>query len=77
MTERLKHLYSLEIEQARLNFEADPAYRDYLTQSQALWEGGDMPQPIFQLLEQSNFLSFAHGFRLGLGLGRWAGEADG
>ena len=36
-----------------------------------------MPQPIFQLLEQSNFLSFAHGFRLGLGLGRWAGEADG
>lgn len=72
MTERLKNLYSLEIEQARLNFEADPAYRDYLTQSQALWEDQDMPDPISHLLDTSNFLSFVHGFRLGLELGRWA-----
>ena len=76
MEERLKCLYWQEIDRARLDFESDPAYRDYFTQSQALWEGGDMPQPIFQLLEQSNFLSFAHGFRLGLGLGRWAEGTD-
>lgn len=72
MKQLLQELYWQEIDKARLNFEADPAYRDYLTQSQALWEDQDMPDPIFHLLDTSNFLSFVHGFRLGLELGRWA-----
>ena len=74
MVEHLQELYRHEIDQARLNFEADPAYRAYFTQSQVLWEGADMPESLFHLLETSNCLSFSHGFRLGLRLGRWAEE---
>ena len=77
MNQMLRTLYWQEIDRARLNFEADPAYRDYFTQSQALWEGGDMPEAFFHLLDAGNFLSFAHGFRLGLGLRRWAEEGSG
>ena len=36
MEERLKGLYWQEIDRARLDFESDPAYQDYFTQSQAL-----------------------------------------
>ena len=77
MTELLQTLYWQEIDTARLNFEADPAYQTYFTQSQAIWEGADMPEPLFHLLETSNYLSFAHGFRLGLGLGLRAEEGHG
>ena len=73
----LQELYWQEIDTARLNFEADPAYQTYFTESQAIWEGADMPEPLFHLLETSNYLSFAHGFRLGLHLGRWAEEGHG
>ena len=72
MNQMLKQLYWQEIDEARLNFEADPAYQTYFTQSQVLWEGANMPEPLFRLLETSNYLSFAHGFRLGLGLRVWA-----
>ena len=64
MKEKLKTLYIQEITQAHLDFERDPEYQTYYTQAEALWEGGDMPVP-------SNFLSFVHGFRLGLKLARW------
>lgn len=64
----LRELYVLEVDQARLDFEADPAYQTYLTQSEALWQGQDMPEPIFRLLDTGNYISFAHGFRLGLRL---------
>lgn len=36
-----------------------------------------MPEPLFHLLDTSNYLSFAHGFRLGLHLDRWAEEGRG
>lgn len=32
---------------------------------EALWEGREIPAPIFHLLEAGSFLSFTHGFRLG------------
>lgn len=73
MEEKLKALYNQEIDQSRLDFDGDPEYQAYYTQAEALWEGGDMPAAVFHLLETSNFLSFAHGFRLGLKLVQWAG----
>lgn len=72
MEEQLKALYDQEIEQSRLDFDSDPAYQAYYTQAEALWEGGDMPAAVFHLLEISSFLSFTHGFRLGMDLARWA-----
>lgn len=72
MNEQLKALYDLEIEQARLDFDRNPDYQNCLAQVQDLWEGEDMPPSLFQLLEVSNFLSFAHAFRLGLRMGREA-----
>ena len=71
MKEKLKTLYIQDITQAHLDFERDPEYHTYYTQAEALWEGGDMPAPLFHLLDTSNFLSFVHGFRLGLKLARW------
>ena len=71
MKEPLKELCDQEIAHARLDFDSDSEYRAYYTQAEALWEGGDMPAPLFHLLDTSNFLSFVHGFRLGLKLARW------
>ena len=71
MKEKLKKLYSQEIDQFHLDFDRDPEYQKYYTQAEALWEGGDMPAPLFHLLETSNFISFIHGFRLGMRLARW------
>lgn len=71
MEEQLKELYIQEIDQSRLNFDSDPEYQTYYTQAQALWEGGDMPHSIYNLLDAGNFLSFAHGFRLGAQLAGW------
>ena len=65
MKEQLKELYFQEIEQSRLDFDRDPEYQAYYTQAEVLWKGEDMPAAVFHLLETSNFLSFAHGFRLG------------
>ena len=71
MEDKLKELYNQEIDQSRLDFNHDPEYQAYYTQAQALWEGGDMPPAVFHLLEAGNFLSFAHGFRLGAQLAGW------
>ena len=71
MEEKLKELYMREIEQFQLDFECNPEYRAYYTQVEALWEGKDMPPAVFHLLDTSNFLSFAHGFRLGARLAGW------
>lgn len=72
MEEKLKELYLLETGPSGLDFSLDPEYRQYYTQAEALWEGGEMPAAVFHLLETANFLSFAHGFRLGLRLSKWA-----
>lgn len=74
MEENLKKLYIQEVDQARLDFDGDPEYQAYYTQAEALWKGEDMPLPFFNLLDAGNFLSFAHGFRLGLRLAGWARE---
>ena len=71
MEDKLKELYNQEIDQSRLDFNHDPEYQAYYTQAQALWEGGDMPPAVFHLLEAGNFLSLAHGFRLGARLAGW------
>lgn len=71
MKEQLKELYMQEIDQSRLEFDSDPEYKAYYTQAQSLWEGGDMPAAVFHLLDAGNFLSFAHGFRLGAQLAGW------
>ena len=71
MEEKLKELYNQEIDQSRLDFDGDPEYQAYYTQAKALWEGGEMPKSFYHLLDAGNFLSFAHGFRLGLELAGW------
>jgi hypothetical protein len=71
MKEILKELYIQEIDQSRLDFDHDPEYQAYYTQAEALWKGGDMPHSIHNLLDASNFLSFTHGFRLGMELAGW------
>lgn len=71
MKERLRELYLREIETSRLDFDSDPEYKHYYTQAEALWEGGDMPGAVFDLLDASDFLAFAHGFRLGMGMAGW------
>ena len=71
MKERLRELYLQEIETSRLDFDSDPEYKHYYTQAEALWEGDDMPSPFYHLLDAGNFLSFAHGFRLGAQLAGW------
>lgn len=72
MEEILKGLYMREIDQSRLDFDRDPEYQAYYTQAEELWEGEDMPKPFYHLLDAGNFLSFVHGFRLGVQLAGWA-----
>ena len=72
MDKQLKEFFFDEQDRGRLSFEADPEYADLLHQSEALFPGGDLPDPIFDLLETANVLSFAHGLRLGLKLREWA-----
>lgn len=71
MDNQLKEFYEDEVDRGHLNFEAYPEYIDLLCQSEALFPGGDLPKPIFDLLDTSNFISFAHGLKLGLRLKRW------
>ena len=71
MEENLRELYIRETSRSSLNFNQDPEYQAYYTQAETLWEGEDMPPAVFHLLETSNFLSFAHGFRLGAQLAGW------
>lgn len=72
MDEQLKDFFYAEQEQGRLNFDADPKYAGLLQQSVALFPDGDLPNPVFDLLETASFISFAHGLRLGLNLREWA-----
>ena len=76
MKEKLRELYIREIDQFRLDFDHDPDYQACYTQAEELWKGKDIPEALYHLLDTSNFLSFAHGFRLGLELASWA-RADG
>lgn len=71
MKERLRELYIQEIEASRLDFDADPEYQHYYTQAKALWEEGEMPDAVLRLLDVSDFVAFAHGFRLGMWLAGW------
>ena len=72
MDAQLQEFFFDEQDRGRLVFENDPEYADLLHQSEALFPGGDLPDPIFDLLETANVLSFAHGLRLGLKLREWA-----
>lgn len=71
MKERLRELYWQEVETSHLDFEADPNYQSYYTQVEALWEGEEIPDAVFRLLDISDFLAFVHGFRLGTALAEW------
>lgn len=71
MKERLRELYQQEIEASRLDFDTDPEYRRCYTQAEALWEGEEIPDAVFHLLDTSDFLAFVHGFRLGAALVGW------
>mgnify|MGYP001137395136 FL=1 len=73
MEETLRELYIRETSRDGLDFDSDPEYQSYYTQTEALWEGGELPAALFHLLDTSNFLSFAHGFRLGAQLAGWVG----
>ena len=70
MEETLRELYIRETSRDGLDFDSDPEYQAYYTQTEALWEGGELPAA---LLDTSNFLSFAHGFRLGAQRAGWVG----
>lgn len=72
MEKQIQEFFFNEQEQGRLNFDADPKYAGLLQQSVALFPDGDLPNPVFDLMELTNSLSFAHGLRLGLELREWA-----
>ena len=72
MDEQLKEFFFDEQDRGRLVFEDFPEYDGLLRQSLSLFPDGDLPQPIFDLIETASCLSFAHGFKLGLGLREWA-----
>ncbi len=72
MDKQLQEFFYDEQERGRLVFEDSPEYEDLLRQSLSLFPGGDLPRPVFDLLETANLISFAHGLRLGLRLREWA-----
>ena len=72
MDEQMKEFFFDEQDRGRLIFEDSPEYDGRLRQSLSLFPDGDLPQPIFDLIETASCLSFAHGFKLGLGLREWA-----
>ena len=72
MNEQLQDFFFDEIDRGRLVFEDFPEYNDLFRQSTALFPDGDLPEPVFNLLEAANCISFAHGLKLGLGLREWA-----
>ena len=72
MNNQLQEFFCDEQDRGRLVFEDDPEYVELLHQSTALFPDGDLPKPIFDLLETANLISFAHGLKLGLGLKGWA-----
>ena len=72
MDKQLKEFFFDEVERAHLNFEAFPEYNDLMDRSLSLFPNGDLPKPLFDLLETANCISFANGLKLGLRLREWA-----
>ena len=72
MDNQLKDFFFDEQDRGRLIFEDSPEYDGLLRQSLSLFPDGDLPAPVFNLLETANCISFAHGLKLGLNLNRWA-----
>ena len=72
MEQKIQGLYFQAVDCGELDFDADSDYQKYLTQTKAVWQGEDMPQPIFDLQDRANFLSFAHGVQFGMRLAVWA-----
>lgn len=72
MDKQLKEFFCDQVERGYLSFEADLDYNALMTQSLALFPGGDLPGPIFDLMDTANLISFAHGLRLGLRLREWS-----
>ncbi len=72
MDTHLQEFFFEEQEKGHLNFDSDPKYTDLLCRSIALFPDGDLPKPLFDLLETANCISFAHGLKLGLQLREWA-----
>ena len=71
MVEKIQELYFQAVDRGELDFDGDPDCQKYLTQAKAVWQDEDMPQPIFDLLDHANFLSFAHGVQFGMRLAAW------
>ena len=74
MHEQIQELYFIEQEQGRLVYENFPEYDNLLRESLPLFPNEELPKVIFDLLETSNRIAFAHGLRLGLRLRQWAEE---
>lgn len=74
MDKQLQELYLNEQDQGRLVYEKFPEYDDLLRQSLTLFPDEELPKVIFDRLESSNCIAFAHGLRLGLRLRHWAEE---
>ena len=72
MEKQIQEFFFDEQDRGHLVFEDDPQYADLLYQSLSLFPDGDLPGPVFDLLETANCISFAHGLKLGLNLNRWA-----
>ena len=74
MDKQLQEFFYDQQDRGHLAFESFPEYNNLMDQSLSLFPGGDLPRPVFDLLETANLISFAHGLRLGLGLREWAGR---
>ena len=74
MDNQLKDFFFDEQDRGRLVFENSPEYNELMEQCLSLFPGGDLPRPVFKLIETANLISFAHGLRLGLRLNRWTGD---
>ena len=72
MNKQLQEFFCNEILQEHLIFEDFPEYNDLMDQCLPLFPNGDLPKPLFDLIETANLISFAHGLKLGLRLKRWA-----
>ena len=72
MNKQLKEFYEDEVERRHLDFETFPEYNSLIDQCLSLFPNGDLPKPVFDLLETANCISFAYGLKLGLRLKRWA-----
>ena len=71
MQKQIQEFFFDEQDRGHLVFEDDPQYADLLYQSLSLFPDGDLPAPVFNLLETANCISFAHGLKLGLRLREW------